>query len=93
MSRNIDMSDLSKLSPEDVLYLRQRGRTDVVAELDRIAAMKKVEQIEVEEPYSEWKVDDLRDELRNRELDDEGKKDVLVARLEADDTARDAATA
>ena len=84
------MSDLSKLSDEDVRYLRDRGRPDVIAELDRVAAMKKVEQIEVDEPYSEWKVDDLREELRNRELDDEGNKKDLVARLEADDAAQDA---
>ena len=90
MSRNIDMSHLSKLSDEDVRYLRDRGRPDVIAELDRVAAMKKVEQIEVDEPYSEWKVDDLREELRNRELDDEGNKKDLVARLEADDAAQDA---
>ena len=84
------MSDLSKLSDEDVRYLRDRGRPDVIAELDRVTVMKKVEQIEVDEPYSEWKVDDLREELRNRELDDEGNKKDLVARLEADDAAQDA---
>lgn len=42
---------------------------------------------EVEEPYSEWKVDELRKELRHRKLSDDGVKDELVARLEQDDAS------
>lgn len=40
---------------------------------------------EVDEPYDKWKVEDLREECRARGLSDEGKKDELVARLQADD--------
>lgn len=41
-------------------------------------------------PYSEWSMDELRIELRNRELDDSGRKKAeLIARLEADDAAEE----
>lgn len=35
--------------------------------------------------YEAWKVEDLKAELKNRELDDSGKKPQLIARLVADD--------
>lgn len=35
--------------------------------------------------YEAWTVDDLRKELKNRDLDDKGKKPELIARLEEDD--------
>lgn len=38
-----------------------------------------------EAPYSEWRVDDLRAELTERQLPADGKKADLVARLEEDD--------
>lgn len=37
--------------------------------------------------YEAWKVEDLRKELLERELDDKGKKPELIARLNADDEA------
>jgi hypothetical protein len=38
-------------------------------------------------PYSEWNVDELRDELRERQLPVSGNKPELVERLIASDTA------
>jgi hypothetical protein len=43
------------------------------------------ESADEDAPYSEWKVDDLRAELTDRQLPADGKKADLVARLEADD--------
>lgn len=46
------------------------------------------EEIGEEVPdYEAWTVDDLRKELKERELDDKGKKPELIARLEEDDAA------
>lgn len=41
-------------------------------------------------PYSEWKVDDLREECGNRSLKKGGTKPELIERLEADDAAAEA---
>lgn len=48
-----------------------------------------VETEEVDEPYEEWTVSDLRLECRNRKLPAEGNKSDLVARLEAHDANSD----
>lgn len=91
MSKVVDTSDLTKLSLEDLDYVATRGwvhlEKEVAAELKRRARAER-EEVQVEEvdlPYSKWKVEDLRDELEARELSSEGKKDELVARLEAND--------
>lgn len=48
-----------------------------------------IETEEVDEPYDQWKVGELRTELRNRNLSIDGGKDELVARLEAHDQNSD----
>jgi hypothetical protein len=40
MSRQIDFSDLENLSEADEKYLRDRGRADVIAQLDHLAALR-----------------------------------------------------
>jgi SAP domain-containing protein len=45
MSRQIDVSNPEALSEEDQAYLRARGRVDIVAELNRVAAVKAAEAI------------------------------------------------
>jgi hypothetical protein len=44
---------------------------------------------DLDEPYSEWTNDDLRDELEKRGLPKSGNKDELVARLEESDAGGD----
>lgn len=89
MSRQIDVSDLSKLSEDDIAYLRARGQVYIVQELDKLAkkpAAPKPEEVEEEvEPYEEWTNEELREELKNRHLSTDGKKDDLVARLYEND--------
>lgn len=51
------------------------------------AADSQVVTEEVEEPYSKWKTDVLRDECNARGLNTEGNKADLVARLEQHDAA------
>lgn len=45
MSRQIDISDLENLSEEDAQYLRDRGRDDVVAQLDHLARLRSAEAL------------------------------------------------
>lgn len=99
MSRQIDISNPESLSEDDRKYLIQRGRTQVLNQVDYIARVDaaraaalaaqesepEVVVEEVDEPYEKWKVDDLRNECRARDLSDEGSKADLVARLEAND--------
>lgn len=42
---------------------------------------------EVDEPYEKWTVEDLREELKNRQLPQGGNKSELVERLEMDDAS------
>lgn len=95
MARELDFENLSS---DDLHYLRQRswlvqeaellgveGIRDLVANFDPDA-----EDEEDETPlYSAAKVEQLRAELSNRGLDTTGKKEDLIARLEADDEADD----
>jgi hypothetical protein len=84
MSMKIDTSQ--PLTDEIRQYLTDRGRLDVIAFMEQLEAERdSVIVEEVDEPYEKWKVEELRDELRNRKLSDEGKKDELVKRLESDD--------
>lgn len=81
MSRDIDMSDVAALSDADVAYVRQRGVPWMIAELNKLPADKPMME-PVDEPYDKWTNDELREELKNRELDTKGDKKDLVARLE-----------
>lgn len=47
MSRQIDISDLENLSEDDQKYLRDRGRVDVVAQLDHLASLRAMESLKV----------------------------------------------
>lgn len=91
MSRQVDTSDMTLLSEDDLDYVATRGMVHlekaVAAERKRRARAEKegIVTEEVDEPYSKWKVEDLRDECKARNLSTEGKKDELVERLEADD--------
>jgi hypothetical protein len=95
MSRQVDTEDLTVLSEADLDYLATRGQPHVEREVnaERARRAKEARQQpvveEVDEPYSKWKVDDLRDECKARGLPTDGKKEDLAARLEADD-AQDA---
>lgn len=102
MSYRIDVSNPEKLSDEDRKYLADRGltpeayaaqqqardalRNAVVGVARRRQPRPVVE--EVDEPYSQWAADELKSELRNRNLSVEGRKADWVARLEADDEAQ-----
>lgn len=87
MSRDINLDHPESLSDEDIAYLRARGRVNVIQMLDAAAQAKPVEVEEVEEPYDKWTVEELREELKNRELSQDGNKKDLVARLEENDAA------
>jgi hypothetical protein len=89
MSRNVDASDLTVLSVEDLDYLESRGRVHIAhavqAERKRRKQQENVVVEEVDLPYEKWKVADLREELKNRKLSTEGDKPELVRRLEEND--------
>lgn len=93
MSRQVDLSDPSALSDEDMRYVLDRGVVDQVAtvraEINRRAKEARVEEQppadDDVDPYDKWKVDDLREECRIRGLSDDGKKEELVSRLEEND--------
>jgi hypothetical protein len=89
MSRQVDASDLTVLSEEDLAYVESRGHFTVV---QRVVAERKRREREgvvieeADEPYSEWTADELRDELKNRKLSTSGNKPELVERLEQSDS-------
>lgn len=89
------------LSAEDEAYLRMRGRdqaADRLLELyggDSAPAEEEPEDVEDEEPEGDtyddskiWKIDDLKGELAERGLPQDGTRKDLVARLRADDERR-----
>lgn len=88
MSKQIDPTQ--PLSDEDREYLVTRGQEVHIARIDGgdfVAAEPKSETDEGK--YGKMLVDELRAELADRELDDDGLKAELVARLEASDLAQD----
>lgn len=95
MARNLDFDNLSD---DDFQYLSERtwlisdqvlsGNTALpqqIAEWRSGAAAAEEETI----TYAQAKVEQLRAELERRGLDTAGKKDALIARLEADDADED----
>lgn len=94
MARTVDFENLTD---DDLQYLSTRTWLISDAELngyegvnDAVAAFLAGEREEEQETitYKQAKVEELRAELERRGLDATGKKDELIARLEADDLAR-----
>lgn len=94
MARTVDFENLTN---DDLQYLSERTWLISDAELsghegvkDAVAAFLAGEREEGEEviTYKQGKVEELRAELERRGLDTAGKKDELIARLEADDIER-----
>lgn len=78
---------------EEAVYLLDRNRLPdsvKVRRHSREAAINDLmdmfdENEDKSDDYSEWKVDDLKEELERRGLDTDGKKADLVERLEESD--------
>lgn len=95
MSREIDMSNLEELSPEDLLYLRDRNRLTPEQERDLIDESDWSDDDE-DQPYEKWTLAELGDEIdeRNEDLPEEDrlekpkKKADRIAVLKADDVNR-----
>lgn len=98
MSREIDMSDLSALSKEDIQYLRDRGRLPAGYDGGEVSHTKTSSQIAeavtanvvteaglAPAEYAEARKPQLIAELERRGLDTDGTRDELVARLEEND--------
>jgi len=98
MARDIDTSDLGKLSQEDLLYLRDRGRLTASEEADFIDDSIEDNEEEDDKPYSEMTLKELGDEIdrRNEGIDEEDQiakpktKGDRIAVLEEDDAALEA---
>lgn len=94
MARTVDFENPSD---DDLQYLSERTWLITDAELsghegvqDAVDAYLAGEREEEEViTYKQGKVEELRAELERRNLDTAGKKDDLIARLEADDLARE----
>lgn len=77
------------LTSQEREYLHSRGQHQRVEAQDAAYGVEE-EDAEATDNYddtSAWKVDDLRDELKRRELDTTGKRAELIERLRADDAA------
>lgn len=94
MSRQVDLT--APLSEDDRNYLHSRGLHTTVERVDAEHGTEVPSEGDGEEEplnYNEWTVQELQDEIRdrnmNRPVDNQlsvaGKKPDLVARLEADD--------
>jgi hypothetical protein len=95
MSRKVDTEDLTVLDEADLTYLETRGQMNIVHRVIEERKRRAREGgepviVEVDEPYTKWKVEDLREELKARELPSEGNKQELVGRLEEHDAQQDA---
>lgn len=91
MAREIDFS--KPLSADDQQYVSERPWLKAEAEqagfdvnLDDEFVVDSDEE-EGTAPYSEWTVDDLKAELKARDLTVSGSKEQLVERLEEDDNS------
>lgn len=62
---------------------------DADTEADEVDETESTEEDAEDVPYSEWENDELREELKRRNLKQSGKKDELIARLEANDAESD----
>lgn len=88
--------DGTGLQPKSVLSseVAARRKADLLAELAAIeAAEASAGETDEEEPdavpYEKWKVSELQDEAKRRNLDPTGTKQILADRLYADDEAND----
>lgn len=96
MAREVDFENPSN---DDLIYLQSRSWLIEEAQLlgveglqDKVDAFARgeVEEEETDEDgddktYAEATVEELKAELKSRGLETSGKKDELIARLEADD--------
>ena len=88
MARQIDFS--KKLTADEEQYVADRPWLRQDAELQGFdLAASADDEFEVEGGYAEWTVDQLKEELGNRELSKGGSKPELISRLEEDDTANE----
>jgi hypothetical protein len=89
-------TELKALIKEEELEIRvTRGKSDddlrtAIAEALEIGTDEEGAEDEDEEeedttPYSEWEISELKDELKERGLKTDGRKSMLVKRLEKDD--------
>lgn len=84
MSKHIDMSNPSAWTPDEVAYLRERGRLPV--DFVEVASGASTSDDAEPEDYEEgWNNEERRAELSRRGLSVDGKKDELIARLLASD--------
>lgn len=94
---NPSEDDLVFLQSRDMTLEQYRTQQDVANALERAVQAtivrrrqprpmdQRVIVEEVDEPYDQWSIEELKTELRNRKLSVEGKKADLVSRLEQDD--------
>lgn len=76
------------LSDDDKEFLKSWNRADLIPDEDTDEASEPTDNApepDEDTPYSEWTGDQLRAELKKRELPTSGKVADLVARLEEDD--------
>jgi hypothetical protein len=86
MSRDVPMD--RALSEEDRTYLHARGQHQTVDMLDeRFGVLDEDTEVAVDTDYENWTVQDLKDELKDRQLPVSGKQEELAARLREHDAA------
>jgi hypothetical protein len=86
MSRDVPMD--RALSEEDRTYLHARGQHQTVDMLDeRFGVLDDDTEVAVDTDYENWTVQDLKDELKDRQLPVSGKQEELAARLREHDAA------
>jgi hypothetical protein len=93
MSRDVPMD--RALSEEDRTYLHARGQHQTVDMLDErfgvldddTEVLDDDTEVAVDTDYENWTVQDLKDELKDRQLPVSGKQEELAARLREHDAA------
>lgn len=83
----IDEDIVDELTEDEKAWLRSWNRGDEIPdeEADATNADDEDDEEDEDSDYSEMSNDELRDELKRRDLPVSGNKDELIARLEEDD--------